>query len=108
MPTVCIVCQQQKDGTPVKDDVILSSIRRIKQSLNIAKNNTLVVCAECLEEHKKRRQNFEKSMIQFGGLGLLILVILLLLLQNIQAFLIGIVFAAFTFSLSIIKYHPST
>ena len=44
MAKVCIICSQEvKHGHAVADDAVIRFIRHVKQSLNIAKNNELVV-----------------------------------------------------------------
>src|SRR4030042_513235 len=63
---ICIICQQEKSGYAVRDDFFINLVRSIKRALGIAANNTLVVCEQCVPEHKKRRSGFEKTLLQYG------------------------------------------
>lgn len=115
---VCFVCQKEQkpgQGTPVKDDIVIRAIRRIKKAFGISTGNVLVVCNNCLEESKKRRQKFERSLLTFGGLGAVLGVILLIaailsgksLIAILQSLLL-LVFLVVIFSLfSLLQYHPT-
>jgi fatty acid desaturase len=115
---VCFVCQKEQrsgQGTPVKDDIVIRAIRRIKKAFGISTGNVLVVCDNCLEESKKRRQKFERSLLTFGGLGAVLGVILLIasilsgksLIAILQSIIL-LVFLVVVFSLfSLLQYHPA-
>ncbi len=85
---VCIICHKDVSGKKairVKEDNVIKSIRSIKRVLNIAKNNELYVCEEDMGEHSKRRKSFEKSMLFFGVIAGLVVIVfggLLLLSGN--------------------------
>jgi len=62
MARVCFICEKEiEKGYKVKDSFLLGIIRKIKQKLNILKNNELYVCENCLEAYKKRRASFERN-----------------------------------------------
>jgi p-aminobenzoyl-glutamate transporter AbgT len=66
MARMCIVSRKEvgpKEGTPIRDDAIISTIRKIKKRLGILQNNELVVSEEKLEEYKKKRSKFEKMAV---------------------------------------------
>ena len=104
---VCIICMQNKRGYKVIDDPVLSTIRRIKRALRIAKENRLYVCKKCYQEHKKRRGDFEKTVIIYGGLGAIIAMVLLLVNFSLNALVVGILIILFLLFLSLFKYHPA-
>ena len=51
---VCIMCEQEKGGSAVHDDAIINAIRKVKKTFGVAKNNRLVVCAECMPKYKDK------------------------------------------------------
>ncbi len=111
---VCIVCgEEREEGTPVEEDVVLKSIRSVKQSLGIATNNILIVCEQCEEEYRKKREKFEKTFAQhvlFGILILLAIVVVPMLVGGVfqpGTILLGVLVAAFIIALSIVQYFPS-
>jgi len=66
MARVCIVSRKEVPagkGTPIKQDAIIGTIRKIKSRLGILQNNELVVSDECLEEYQKKRSKFEKMAV---------------------------------------------
>ena len=98
-----------KKATPIREDFIIKSIRKVKQTVNLATNNELYVCDDDMEEHKKKRKSFERSMIFFGVLAAAVVILLLLsgrldIFAIISAFVIG----AFILLFSIVfKYAPN-
>ena len=125
MATVCVICEKEKAGTPVREDVIIRSIRRVKQGFKgileriapsllpsapgilVPQNNRLIVCKECAPEHAKRRANFEKTLIMYVGLGGLMAVLFLILSQSFMAVFAGAVILAFMAALAVLSYWPS-
>jgi hypothetical protein len=79
MTKICVVCHKEKQGRPVRDDIVLKSIRRVKEVLKISTGNDLVVCPDDYEEAKKRRQDFEKSLLTAGGIGAVLGIILVVI-----------------------------
>jgi hypothetical protein len=100
-------------ATPIQEDFIIRSIRKIKQTIKIATNNELYVCSDDLEAHKKKRKSFERSMIFFGVLAaavvlLLIATILLSGRFDIFAIISAFIIGAFILIFSIVfKYAPN-
>ncbi len=61
MVKVCIIGKEEVNGRSykVKEDIIISSIRKLKNFFKIATGNELVVCESHKEEAIKKRKNFE-------------------------------------------------
>jgi len=106
--SICIVCRHEKSGSAVKDDVLIRSIRSIKQALNIAANNRLVVCEECAPAHRQRREAFERKLLQYGAFGAILVIAFTLLSRTIQGFLMSLLLGAFVASLAIFQYTPAS
>jgi len=108
MASVCIICKENKKGAPVIDDIVISTIRSVKQKLGVASNNTLVVCKDCMEQHLEKRRGFEKTLLHYGVLAGVMALVLILLSRSIQGFLLALLLGLFIVSFSIFKYHPDT
>jgi hypothetical protein len=113
---ICIVCQKDMEGkptVPVRDDAIIRSIRKVKQSLNMAQNNELCVCEDDVPAHEKRRKEFERSLVLFGVLAAMVVILLVatLLLSgrfDIVAFLSAVLIGVFILLFAIVfKYAPA-
>ncbi len=113
---ICIVCQKNVEGkpaVPVKEDFVIRSIRRAKTFLNIAQNNELFVCEDDLEAHRKRRKEFERSLVLFGVLAAIVVIVLLATLLmsgtlDIIAFLSAIAIGLFILLFAFVfKYAPA-
>ncbi len=67
MAKVCVICEKEVNAGEraflVKEDAVIKVIRRLKQALKIAKNNTLMVHEACLEQYTLRRKQFERRML---------------------------------------------
>lgn len=118
--TVCIICREKlkpselKRAKKVKEDKLIKTIRSIKQGLNIASNNKLYVCEKHVEEHKKKRKEFEKGLIFTAIMGIIIFLGLVLLPIftsgniNFVSMLLGIFIAVMLTALhGFIKYTPA-
>ncbi|MGC8923590.1 MAG: hypothetical protein ACP5H8_02555 [Candidatus Micrarchaeia archaeon] len=103
---VCIMCTQRTHGQRVEEDYVISAIRWVKKRLNAEKGNTLVVCDKCMDSYKKRRGEFERSLLMYGGAGIVIMIILILLNLSLSSFLAGILLLIFMLILAHIKYVP--
>lgn len=82
MTKVCIIGKEEvnsKRFSRVKEDIIISTIRKIKRFFKIAKESELVVCDQHLEEALKRRKEFESSIVKVVALVAVIAVIAILL-----------------------------
>ena len=75
--SVCIMCKQEKAGTPVKNDFIIEIIRKLKKKIGAARNNRLVVCQECMEQYETKRKNYERLLTQNIVIGIGIVVLLI-------------------------------
>jgi len=77
---ICIVCEKDVEGksaVPIKEDAVIRTIRRVKQFFHIAQGNELYVCEEDMPKHMEKRRGFERSLIFFGVLAALVIVLLL-------------------------------
>lgn len=106
--SVCIICEKEKGGEPILDGHVIPIIRKVKKALGVAQNNQLVVCSDCFDAHKKRREKFEKTLMQYAAIGVIFFVLLLVLAPKLETFLFGLLIAGFMMLLSLVQYHPST
>jgi len=111
LANVCIICEKEKNGEPVAEDAVLKYIRLAKQKLNMAKNNRLVVCSECMEAHKKKRAEFEKILVQHAAIAALVVIAFLALAFMGKGFslvtvLLAFLVAGFILALSLARYWP--
>jgi hypothetical protein len=104
--SVCIVCRKEKKGSKVEDDLYLTTIRDIKNKLHIARNNTLVVCDECLPKAKEKRRRFERSLMTWTILAIAFFVLIVLIAQTLQSVFFGLVMAVLFVLFSLITYFP--
>ena len=113
----CIICQkdiENENAIKVKDDKIISTIRPIKEKLNVAKGNELYVCENDLEMHAKKRKAYEKDTLVALVIASLAFLFLLLLPILKGSFDLQFVFASFVicaaivFMAVILKYVPAT
>ncbi|MEM2174616.1 MAG: hypothetical protein QXI58_03205 [Candidatus Micrarchaeia archaeon] len=75
---ICIICQKEALGFPIKEDIVIRGIRKVKKTFGIAKGTTLVVCDEHVEEGFKKRERFEKNLLTYCGIGGIIGIILII------------------------------
>lgn len=114
MAKVCIVCEKEKNGHLVADDIVISALRWIKGKTGSLKNNTLVVCDDCMEAHKAKRQRFESKLVQHVVLGAVILLLLFFLPLlsgagfSLYSVVLGVVLAGFIIAFSGIYHWPRT
>ncbi|VVB99009.1 Uncharacterised protein [uncultured archaeon] len=114
MAKVCIICEKEKSGHPVADDIVISTIRWFKNKTNTAKNNTLVVCNDCLPEHKKKREKFEKNLVTHVVLAAIVLLLLFFLPLiagagiSLTSLLLGLVLAILIIAFAGIYHWPRT
>lgn len=112
MAKACIICAKTvTQGRRVEDDMVISSIRAVKQKLGIAKNNELVVCHDCFDAYRKRRGEYEKRLVQHIIIASVILLIFVLLPLFTTGFslwsvVLGIIFAAGVMLLSVFAHCP--
>ncbi|MFP3950180.1 MAG: hypothetical protein ACLFUZ_03775 [Candidatus Micrarchaeia archaeon] len=115
MARVCIISREEVpkgEGTPIKEDAIIRTIRKIKGKLGILQNNELVVSDEHLEEYRKKREKFEKMAVIHTAVAAILVVILTLgpLLLGAPINLVSIFFALvlgiMIVALSLLSYIP--
>ena len=111
MAQICIICSKEAQGIPVEDTQVIKAIRALKQKFGIASNNKLVVCAESMEEYKKRRKSFEGKLL-FHSVAALFLVAVSVLLPlfggrfEIAGFFMVLLLAIFLVGLALLSYVP--
>ncbi len=113
---VCILCQKEvidpTTSLKVKDDVVITTLRRIKSKLNIAKNNELFVCMADIEKYQKKRKSFERNLIICSAVSaivllLFIIVSLLSFKFDVLGFFSVFVIIFFILALPILVYAPA-
>ncbi|MEW6328889.1 MAG: hypothetical protein AB1468_02105 [Candidatus Micrarchaeota archaeon] len=104
---ICIICQKQRKGRRVLDDVVINCLRGLKRKLGIAANNELYVCEECVPEHRKRRASFEKTLVFYGAIGVIIILAVLLFSPRLGSLLVAVFFGLFVLALSLLHYVPA-
>ena len=108
----CIVCGNDANGALIADTLMIRTIRAVKQRAGIAKNNTLVVCPNCIEAHAKRRAKFERKWATHivMGVGLVLIIVVLPLVFGGVFSLTGLIFgpliAIFIALLALFDYAP--
>jgi hypothetical protein len=114
MPSVCIICHQERAGHAVADTTVIRAIRSVKATFGWATNNRLVVCSECLPLHAQRRKAYERKQALYAlfGLGLVGMAVGLPLLTgagfNPISILFMILLAALVAALALLDYLPPT
>ncbi|HIH18349.1 TPA: hypothetical protein HA225_00040 [Candidatus Micrarchaeota archaeon] len=112
MAKVCIVCEKETVGRRVEDDMVIRTIRRIKQSVGAAKNNELVVCESCLEAHKKKREKFEKNLVMHVVVAAIVLIIFFFVSVfsasgiSIMGIILGLILAALIVGFAVFSHWP--
>lgn len=113
---ICIECEKDvagKKAFKIKEDRIIRGIRALKKLTRTAQGNELYVCNDHLEKHMKKRKRFEKSILIFGilaGIVVVLLVGMLLLSKKfdvvllIYSLLVGVFILAFAV---IFRYAPA-
>ncbi len=112
---ICIYTQKSVDGQlaiPVQDDRVIKTIRAVKKFFGIAQMNQLYVSVPHLEEHKKRRRGFEKSLLfasVFAGLIIVVVIFSLVLSGRFDLWAIASAFiiSGFVLALPLFKYSPA-
>ncbi len=116
MARMCIVSREEVPkgkGTPIKEDGIIRTIRRIKGKLGILQNNELVVSDEKLEEYKKKRSKFEKMAVihtTIAAVFVIVLVVGPLLMGaafNIVSVFFALVLGVMIMALALLGYIPA-
>lgn len=111
MAKVCIICSQEKSGSMVLDDAVIKAIRGIKKRFGMAKGNTLVVCALCMEKHKEKRRKYERDLVihvVIAGIVLVVFVLAPIFTSgfSLSSLVAGLLLAALIIGLSVFSYSP--
>ncbi len=116
MARMCIVSRKEVpagEGTPIREDAIIRTIRVIKGKLGILQNNELVVSNEALEEYTKKREKFEKMAVIHATVGAILVVAFIfgpLLLGapfNPMGVLFSIILGLLVAALALLSYVPA-
>ena len=115
MTKVCIIHQKPSDGVPVRDDIILKAIRRLKRAFNVSTGNQLVVCSAHLDEARKKRSKFERSLMTSAGIGALFGIIMLAvavlsqksIFDIVRALVLLVFLVVVMAALSLYQYFPA-
>jgi len=73
---ICLICEKNREGTPIKEGHVIKLIKKIKQTFGIAKGSRLVICSSCMQEYTKRRTGFEKTIMIWMIIGLILALLL--------------------------------
>jgi len=112
---LCIECEKNVEGmkaVKIREDNVISAIRKIKRALGASKENELYVCEEHLKKHIERRKSFQKSLILFGIAAVLVFVLGLISMIlsgsfNIVGFIAAVIISIFLILFAIVfKYTP--
>jgi len=112
--TACIVCKKEGiKGTPVRKDVILDTIKKVKTRLGIVRGFKLIVCPDDIEVYRKKRAKFEKMAVLHTTVAAILIVLLVFgpillgapfnLMSIFFAFVLGVMVAA----LALLSYVPA-
>jgi hypothetical protein len=114
MARVCWLGEDEvKEGTPLKNDVVIRFIREWKRKLGILKGNELVVCPKHLALYAEKRKKFERNLVLYATAAVLIAVglpVLPLLLGapfQLTTICFSLLLAAMVLALSILNYVPA-
>jgi uncharacterized membrane protein YeaQ/YmgE (transglycosylase-associated protein family) len=116
MARMCIVSRKEVpagEGTPIREDAIIRTIRVVKGKLGILQNNELVVSDEALEEYTKKREKFEKMAVIHATVGAILVVAFIfgpLLLGapfNPMGVLFSIILGLLVAALALLSYVPA-
>lgn len=80
MAKVCIICNKELSSGKayrVKEDIIIRTIRKIKNALKIAYNNELFVCENDVKIHDEKRKKFERMLVLYIAFALIVVVLLI-------------------------------
>ncbi len=114
MARVCIICEKEPQGNAarVREDPIISTIRSVKGFFHMARNNELYVCENCLPKHREKRKAFERSMVLWVAIGVIVFIAMnalqvisgvFNLFTFVSSVFLALVFAAF----GLLNYSPA-
>jgi len=107
---ICMLCGQEKSGTPAQADFVIGTVRKLRGTLNLPGKRT-IACSQCLPECKKRRAEFEKKLRSHRiGAGIFFLILVAGSIAyagfGLRAVLAGLAGAALIALLPYAKYFP--
>jgi len=105
--SVCIICRQEKEGSPVLDDPYIIAVRAIKARLGHATGNRLVVCAADIPKWREKRKRFEKYLMWYGLLAFLLFVAFLFLSPTLVGFIYVAIGMVVVMAFSLLTYFPA-
>jgi hypothetical protein len=79
MAKKCVVCQKDLvsgRAARVKEDFVINGIRKVKKALRVARGNELYVCENDYEKQQARRKDYEKNIVIFATIGVVIFAML--------------------------------
>ena len=113
MKQVCIICSKEACGIAVADTRVIRAIRAVKRKFNMAANNRLLVCHECMEEYKKRRKSFERKVMLYGAIGIILIILSVAMplmgggnISPASVFMV-LLLAVFLLALAFLSYIPA-
>ncbi len=103
------MCGKEKNGLPVKEDVIIQSLRWVKRNITKnPKNFTLVVCKDDFLVYKKKRDSYERKMVMYVAIGIIFLAALAAVSsQRLGAVGVGLLITLFLLLLAQLSYMPA-
>jgi len=103
----CIICTKENvEGSSVVEDKVIEVLRKIKGKFGAVKGYKLMVCDDCLEKYEKRRKTFERNIIIYGGIGIVIALFLLIFNFSIGSLLAGIILFLVLMIMAMMGYTP--
>ncbi len=103
----CIVCEKQKDGIDVQDDLVLDSIRWFKTNVtHNERNNRLVVCRGCYVSYKSKRARFESRRRIYLILGFVFVALFVVVSPGLSSALVGAGLFVLFWLFSLLNYTP--
>ncbi len=104
---MCIICRQEKDGSPVLDDPYITTVRAIKTRLGVAAGNRLVVCKEDIPKWQEKRKRFERYVMWFAFLAFILFVSFILVSPSIIGLLYVLIGIVLIMAIPLLTYTPS-
>ncbi|MCK4319617.1 hypothetical protein KAW38_03540 [Candidatus Micrarchaeota archaeon] len=76
MAKVCLISKKEvKEGYPIIEDPVVQTIRKIKKRFGLLQNNEIVVSPEHLETYKKKREAFERNLVIYSAVAIIVVVV---------------------------------
>ena len=76
MAKVCLISKKEvEEGYPIVEDQVVRTIRKIKKRFGLLQNNEIVVSPEHLETYKKKREAFERNLVLYSAIAIIVVVV---------------------------------